>query len=703
MRRLWLALVLLMVAAPGAADLASLVADRVEIGDDGTITAEGNVTVIFEGVRMTAERVIYDQDTERLELQGPLTIIDGEDTQILASAAEIDPALRDGLMRSARLVLDQQLQLAANQLDRIDGRYTRLTRVIASSCEVCDENQTPTWEIRAREVIHDTDEKQLYFTDAQLRILGVPVFYTPRLRLPDPTLDRADGFLVPRLQSRSRLGTGIKTPYFLTFGDHADLRLTPYLSPETTTLEARYRQEFSTGSLVVEGAASQDTIEDDGGRAYIFADATFALPRNYELRFDLRVTSDDEYLRDYGYFNGDRLESGLSISRTQDRETFQAAGSAIRTLRFTEEDFDAELPDRLAELSWTKRVLADPRWGQAWLTFDALAVQRPSSEQIFGRDTSRFTVAADWQKSWTLPVGVVATAEAGLALDAVFVGQDPTFEDSTTRSVPSASFELRWPLHRTETGGALHLVEPIVQLAWAETYGGEVPNEDSTAVEFDEGNLFSLSRFPGRDAYEEGLRLNVGLSWTRSDPDGWSIGSTVGRVVRFSGSSNQFGADTGLDGDLSDWLLSFQVNASDQLSVTNRSIINDGLDVSRSETRLALATDRSDLAATYIWLAAEPFENRFEDSSELALDAGYMFNRFWTGAFDVRYETDVDRATSAGVGLKYENECFAVDLNFSRRFTSSDEVEPITELGVQVSLSGFGTRGRSERVRRCAR
>ena len=111
MRRLWLALVLLMVAAPGAADLASLVADRVEIGDDGTITAEGNVTVIFEGVRMTAERVIYDQDTERLELQGPLTIIDGEDTQILASAAEIDPALRDGLMRSARLVLDQQLHL----------------------------------------------------------------------------------------------------------------------------------------------------------------------------------------------------------------------------------------------------------------------------------------------------------------------------------------------------------------------------------------------------------------------------------------------------------------------------------------------------------------------------------------------------------------------------------------------------------------
>ena len=50
--------------------------------------------------------------------------------------------------------------------------------------------------------------------------------------------------------------------------------------------------------------------------------------------------------------------------------------------------------------------------------------------------------------------------------------------------------------------GARHLMEPIVELAWAESSGDPTPNEDSTVVEFDEGNLFALSRFPGRDRRE---------------------------------------------------------------------------------------------------------------------------------------------------------------------------------------------------------
>src|SRR5690606_15477514 len=118
---------------------------------------------------------------------------------------------------------------------RIDGRYTRLTQSVASSCEVCAGNPTPVWEIRAREIIHDQQERQLYFDQAQFRFLGVPIFYAPRLRLPDPTLKRASGFLLPSLRTSSTLKTGLKLPYFLKLGDHADVTLTPYVSSATTT------------------------------------------------------------------------------------------------------------------------------------------------------------------------------------------------------------------------------------------------------------------------------------------------------------------------------------------------------------------------------------------------------------------------------------------------------------------------------------
>ena len=63
-------------------------------------------------------------------------------------------------------------------------------------------------------MIHDAEARQLFFSNAQIRISGVPVFYLPRLRLPDPTLERARGFLIPRFRTSSDLGTGIKLPYF---------------------------------------------------------------------------------------------------------------------------------------------------------------------------------------------------------------------------------------------------------------------------------------------------------------------------------------------------------------------------------------------------------------------------------------------------------------------------------------------------------
>merc|ERR1712034_213433 len=151
----------------------------------------------------------------------------------------MEEGLRNGLLSGARMVMDDQLQLAAVEAQRVGGRYTQLSRVAVTSCQVCGRNETPLWQIRADRVIHDQDARQLYFEGAQLRVLDVPILWVPQLRLPDPTLERARGFLTPTLRSTSLLGTGLRLPYFIPIGDHQDLTLTPYLSSETRTLEAR--------------------------------------------------------------------------------------------------------------------------------------------------------------------------------------------------------------------------------------------------------------------------------------------------------------------------------------------------------------------------------------------------------------------------------------------------------------------------------
>ena len=686
-------------ATPAAAqdtgtEPASLVADRISIEGDRILIAEGAVEVLYDGAKLTARRVVYNREDETLQIDGPILLSEGDGQSIiLADSAELDATLRRGILKSARIVIDRQLQLAAAEIARASGRYSRLSRVAVSSCEVCA-GGTPLWEIRAREVLRDEQERQLYFTGAQFRAFGVPIAYFPRLRMPDPTLDRATGFLAPEFQTRTQLGTGVKLGYFIRLGDHADLTFSPYLSSRTRTLEARYRQAFSTGSIALQGAVSRDDIEPGETRAYLFAEGAFDLPRDFTLSFDLELVSDTSYLFDYGYSEKDRLDSGLYLNRTRDDQLFFAGVTSFRTLRASEVPTARELPNELLEFGIRQRFVQDPRFGALWGYIDAAALARPSSTPGVGRDVSRLTAGIDWQATHVLGMGLVVEAEADAAVDAYLVNQDPSFASTLDRFRGGGAVTLRWPLEQHAQRGARHILEPAVQIAWSEASGDTVPNEDSTVVELDEGNLFSMSRFPGTDRYEEGLRLNYGVSWTRYDPAGWSIGTTVGRIYRFDAPA-QFGADTGLSGTSSDWLAAVQYNLADTFSVTSRSLFADNFDISRSETRAAWRGERLYLAGTHLWRAAEPSENRFDDLSELAIDTSYRIDQNWTAASEWRFDADTSKTTSAGLGLRFRNECLSVDLSLSRRFTSSSNVEPATELDLRVSLAGFG--GSSER------
>ncbi|MCK5501337.1 MAG: LPS-assembly protein LptD, partial [Tritonibacter mobilis] len=182
--------------AVGAAP-AMLVADRVFVSPDRKLVAEGNVEAFQGDIRLQANRITYDRQTGVLNMEGPIRIDQSGSITVLANAAELDSGLRNGILRGARMVFDQQVQLAALQMTRVEGRYSQLYKTAVTSCHVCEDGSPPLWQIRAERITHDEAERQLYFEGAQLLIKDVPVFYFPALRLPDPTLERADGFLVP--------------------------------------------------------------------------------------------------------------------------------------------------------------------------------------------------------------------------------------------------------------------------------------------------------------------------------------------------------------------------------------------------------------------------------------------------------------------------------------------------------------------------
>jgi LPS-assembly protein len=691
--------------APAAAQPAILVADQLFITPDRQLIAKGNVEAFQGDVRLQAQRVIFEESSGTLQIEGPIRIDQGGDVTILANAAELDRSLRDGLLTGARMIFKQQLQLASLQMTRVGGRYTQLYKTSVTSCHVCEDGKPPLWQIRAGRVIHDQVEQQLYFENAQVRILDVPVFYFPAVRLPDPNLKRTSGFLVPSTRTTSNLGTGIKVPYFFTLGDSRDLTLSPYLSGSTRTLEARYRQAFRHGTIELEGAYTRDDLQRGEDRGYLFATGLFELPRDFQLEFDLKTVSDDAYIADYSLPDLDRLRSEVTLTRSTRDRLLHAALTNFKTLRDSE-DQDL-IPSSIGEVYFQKRYFPTSIGGETRLTLEAHGHNRTSDQEgnlttTNGRDHGRVTADLDWRRSWQLAGGVLLEWEIGSAIDGFTTYDDSYFSEHSSRLTPRSALTLRLPMSKTDASGAAQFFEPIVQLGWSNVIGDSVAQDESNYVEFDQANLLSLSRFPASDAREDGLALAYGFNWARFATSGWQSYATVGQVIR-QDADTRFTKTSGLGGTTSDLLLAGQLKFNDGIALTARGLLNDSLNFSKAELRGDWYRDALAISGSYLWLGSDPNENRITETSEIWFDGSYEVSTSWKASASLRYDISDARATRAGLGLAYSNECVTVDLSVNRRYTSTTSVDPSTDFGFSISMNGFSVNNSSNQYRRSCR
>ncbi|WP_331000469.1 LPS-assembly protein LptD [Sulfitobacter mediterraneus] len=688
---------------------AVLIADQVYITRDRTLVAQGNVEAFQGTTQIRASAIRYNQDTGALILEGPIVITDGDDSVLLADAGELNNRLRSGLLLSARLILNQQLQLAAQQINQVDGRYSQLYKASVTSCRICQDGRPPLWQIRARRIVHDKVEQQLYFDEAQFRILNVPVLYIPHLRLPDPNLKRATGFLVPSIRTTSQLGTGLKLPYFVKLGDHRDLTITPYLSSATRTIELRYRQAFRRGYITFDGALTRDDQRPGKLRGYLIGSGAFDFKRDYKLTFSLQATSDRSYFSEYGYFDGDRLSSDVTLSRARRDEYIRASVYNFESLR--DGDINDNLPTIVLDGEYEKRLFPKAWGGELRLSLRAHSHRRNSDRDtdgpdadliVDGRDVARLHGQAEWLRRFTYSSGVVADLRMGASFNFFDITQDQTFPQNHSEVVPHAAVALRYPMIRHGAGGVTQMLEPVAQLAWTGGNRLNVPNDESTRVEFDEGNLLSLSRFPRPDRRERKTVAAIGVNWARFDPTGWNAHVSVGQVLRGE-ADTAFSDTSGLTGTTSSFLIAGQVKMPGGFSILGRSLIDEDLDFAKAELRGIWEFKRGWVSGSYIWLDADPAEDRANAVSEIFLKGNYQINNQWTARADWRFNVADDRAATAGVGLQYDNECVTVDLSVWRSYSSSTSVEPTTNIGFNVGLRGFAASTGTERYLRSCR
>lgn len=695
-------LVLLLAALwPGGparaeAGFTTLVADRVFLDGPDRLIAEGNVEALSGQTRLRASRILYDRRSGALTITGPLTLSEGDEVLILADEAELHSGLRSGLIRSARVVLDQQLQIAAHQVERQDARFTEMSSVIASACEICARRQTPLWEVRAARVIHDDEAQQIHFENAQFRLFGVPVVYLPRLRVPDPRLERATGWLSPRFSVNTGHGVGLRAPYFIVLARDKDLTLTPFVASKgSRALDLRYRQAFASGMLELGGMVARDRLRQGTTRGMAYAEGEFALGRGVELSFNLIKLGDRRLLEDYNRGEA-QVTSDITLQRVRRDERFRAQALHFRSLRLA--DVNSQLPNRVGQVVYERRFDMPGLGGTGGVRMEAHSYSRrvPLAADVKG--VSRLSLDLDWRRDAVLPAGVLGALAVQLGVDHFRIAPAATgFARSHTRVTPNAMAELRWPLMRSTDRGATHVIEPVAQLVWARDRVSALPNDISRMPELDEGNLFTFDRFAGREQREAGRRANLGIGWSMHDPEGWSSHVILGRVWR-QRDLGQFSPQSPLAGARSDWLVVASLDTDMGLTLSNRALFDSGFRVSRNALEVDWSTPDYGITSSYVHIRPDPAEGRLTRSAEWSFEGRRSLDEFWTASVNWRYDVSAGRAAQFGAGLNYENECLRVDIGLQRQFTSATTTRSSTSVALNMDVLGIG--GNPSRARR---
>jgi len=676
--------------------------------ENGLVTASGNVEISQAGRVLLADKVTYNTISDIVTAEGNVTLIEPSGDTVFADFVELTGDLREGFIRDIRVLMADKTRIAAASGTRSGGNRTEFRKGVFSPCELCRDDPTrpPLWQIKANEVIHDQEAQDVIYHDAWIEFFGIPLFYTPYLEHPDPTVQRRSGILAPTLGTSDFLGYAVEVPYFWVIDETKDVTIAPIISTEQgINLTGEYRQLFTNGELRAAGSATiADREESDGNvakdrfRGHIDAEGQFEIDRTWRWGFEANRASDDTYLRAYDFDSSRTLTSTGYLEGLKGRNYAAVRGLAYQGLR--EDDVNNEFPivAPLADFDFVSEPNVGLPGGYFTLDGNLMALSR-----IEGRDSRRLSLITGYHLPYTSPLGDIYEVTAQVQTDGYWTEgvvpgsndvnpSNAPGSDTAGRVFPQFAAKWRYPWMRQD-GSVSQIIEPMFQAVVAP--GGnnpdEIPNEDSLDFEFDDTNLFDLNRFPGRDRVDSGIRVDYGLKWTGTFGKEGTAGAFVGQSYRFTGDDDVYAEGSGLEDSLSDFVGRIEVQPIEEIDLLYRFRLDkDDLNAQRSELGTVLGPPALNLDLSYFFINDDSDTDDFGDREELRFGISSRLTEHWSVGFNHRRDLISDQALRTGVSLTYQDECFLIEGVAQRSEYRDRDIEPDTSIFVRVVFKHLG-------------
>lgn len=709
------------------------------------VTATGGVE-LSQGERVVlADTVSYNRKTEIVTASGNLSMLEPTGEVLFGNYAELTGGLKDGVIQDFRALLIDNSRIAAASAKRQDGDRKIMTKGVFSPCNLCKEDPTepPIWQIKGEQIVHDEVAHDIIYHDATIELYGIPVFYSPYLSHPDPTVKRRSGFLPPTIGNSTTLGTFVGIPYYGVLDESSDVTIEPEdFSEQGDLLNMEYRKRFVNGSLRLAGSVA-DVNSASGGsrpstRGSIVAEGLYDISDDFRAGLSVARATDRTFTRAFkipesfepigryyvgsfqqthatNYFGDPNQNTSTAyVEGFQDRNYEQISAYAFQTLVATEDQKTIARVHPFAEYS----AYYTPSFIDGYFRFDANLL---SLSRTTGVDSNRISSVSGYYLPFRTDDGSVFTWATTVQADRYKVDNltldlnaTNTFNGTSGRVYPQTALKWQYPLIKHSSSHS-YVLEPTVQVV-AGTRGSNptnIPNEDSRSLELDETNIFALQRYPGRDRVSSGQRIDYGIDFSTFGDHSGSAKAFIGQSVRVQ-RDDTYALGSGLERNMSDAVGLLSVQPQQWLNLSYRVRLDSrDLSLNRQEIATTLFGWKSYVSVSYVEFAQKTVDaltalNTGATSTSLTSDGftevipavrslsmvtSVPLAEYWTGITTIVADVKAGQTQNAIASLIYRDECFGFALTYERDYFIDQDIKPNNTFLFRIGLKYLGDFG----------
>ncbi len=280
------------------------------------VTASGHVEARYQGKTLRADKMVYNTTTGVAHAYGHAVVVSPDGSVIYGEDITLDDQFRAAVALGFATRQVGNTTLTAGSAVKRNETVNQLNNAVYTACNICaldGRPVAPTWSISASRIIEDRQRGVIYYRNAVIRVLGVPIFYAPVFWHPDPTTPRRSGLLAPKIEYSRRRGGSYEQPYLQTLGPSTDLIVSPQINTRVNPfLNLRLTERFYSGMVDVRAGYTDSRnfnndvkFGDNTSRSYVLARGLFDVTpdKNWVWGFGAERVTDPTLFERYGIHN----------------------------------------------------------------------------------------------------------------------------------------------------------------------------------------------------------------------------------------------------------------------------------------------------------------------------------------------------------------------------------------------------------------